>query len=308
MENIIYNYILFLVKIITFFFIILLFFIIIINIKKYNKKLKIVNLNDQFKKEIKFILKETKIKIINNKKINNKYNNLFVIDFNGDIYANDIFELRDVISYLIDILNNNDEIMIRLNSAGGFINNYGLAAAQFERIKKKNIKLTISIDLVAASGGYLIASLGDKIIASEFSIIGSIGVIGIAPNINKFLKKYDIEIEEHTAGKYKNTLSFLGENTPEGREKFIHSLNETHTLFKNYIKKNRQKINIEDVSSGKYWYTKNALKKKLIDEIKTSDEYIKEKLVDHNVFIINKNKSNKKKNKIITLLLNLLNL
>ncbi len=308
MENIIHNYILFLAISITFLAILIVSSIIIITIKKHNKNFKIININENFKKDKKHILKEANITLKENKRKNKHYKNLFILDFNGDIHANDIFELRNIISCLIDISTKDDEIMIRLNSSGGFINNYGLAAVQIERIKKQNIKLTISIDLIAASGGYLIASVADKIIAAEFSIIGSIGVIGIVPNINKLLKKYGIDIEQHTAGEYKNTLSLFAENTDNGRKKFIKTLNDTHILFKDYIKKNRQNINIDEISSGEYWYGKQALDNRLIDEIKTSDEYIMEKMIDHNIFVISQNKKNKQESKIKNLILNLLNL
>lgn len=287
MENIISNYVLFLIKIITLLIIIIAIFIKITQ-RKTDKNFKIININEEFKKNTNKLLKELNIK---NKNVTTykRNKNLIILDFNGDIQATAILDLKNIISYLITILNEHDEIIVRINSSGGFINNYGLAANQFERIKKKNIKLTMSIDLIAASGGYLIASVGEKIIASEFAIIGSIGVIGIVPNINKLLKKYNIEIEHHTTGEYKNTLSILGENTQKGREKFIQSLNNAHEIFKQYIKKNRKDINIENVSTGEYWYGKHALKENLIDEIKTSDEFIMEKMQEYNIFIIKKN-------------------
>lgn len=211
--------------------------------------------------------------------------NLFVLTFGDDINAKDTQKIRDIVSLILLIANKHDEVLLKLNSSGGFINNYGLAAAQIKRLKGL-LKITISIDLVAASGGYLIASVADKIIASNFAIIGSIGVISIVPNFNKLITMSHVDIEYHTAGEYKSTLSVIGKNTENGRKKFISSLNRTHVLFKNYLKINRPVLDIDNLATGEYWYAEDAINLKLIDEIKTSDEYILEKINDTKVYEI----------------------
>lgn len=292
MNNIIINeYVIFIIKLITLLFIPILIIILIKTNKKQNKNINIENINEKFKKNKEIInsiildKNEYKKQQKTLKKNNNK-NNLFIIKFNGDIQAKEIIKLRDIISNIILIAKEHDEVMIILNSSGGLVNNYGLAAAQLERIKKKYIKLTISIDLIAASGGYLMAVVADYIIAAEFSIIGSIGVIGQIPNFNKLLNKNNIDIEQHTSGKYKKNLTIFGKNTEIDRNKFIEILNRTHNLFNEFILKHRKNINIEKISTGEYWYAKEAINLNLIDEIKTSDEYIIEKLDLSNIYEI----------------------
>lgn len=299
MSHILNEYTLFILKLVTI-LIFPLIIIIFIKIKQSEKKMHLIinNINDQFnslkdytykqinnKKNYKAKLKDLKSSIKLFKK--NIESNLFVIHFNGDINATETMRLKDIISIIILTANENDEVLLKLNSNGGFVNNYGLAATQLQRIKNKNINLTVSIDLVAASGGYLMASVANTIIASPFSIIGSIGVIGIVPNFNKFLEKHNIEIEHHTAGEYKSTLNTFSKNTEHGRKKFIETLEQTHTLFKNFISKNRKNINTTTVCTGEYWYATDALNLNLIDKIQTSDEYILENINKKNIYEIN---------------------
>ena len=149
-----------------------------------------------------------------------------------------------------------------------------LAASQLQRLRDKNIPLTVTVDKVAASGGYMMACVADKIVSAPFAIVGSIGVVAQMPNFNRFLKSKDIDIELHTAGQYKRTLTLLGENTEEGREKFREELNETHQLFKDFVKRMRPSLDIEQVATGEHWYGQQAVEKGLVDEINTSDEVI----------------------------------
>jgi len=303
MNTILHEYIIFIIKIITI-IIVPFFFIMLIYIGKQKNKNKfnIINLNKKyifeqkiFYKEIykKNIYKINKNKLENNYKTLQKQNtkNLYIINFNDDINAKDTNNIKKIISILIPIIKEHDEILLKLNSSGGFVNNYGLAAEQLKRLKNKNIKLTISIDLIAASGGYLMATVANKIIASHFAIIGSIGVISVVPNFNKILNKHNIEIEHHTAGEYKSTLNVIGKNTEHGRKKFIESLNRTHLLFKKFIKENRPILEIDKISTGEYWYAIDALDLNLIDKIQTSDEYILEKINTTNIYEIKINKN-----------------
>lgn len=151
---------------------------------------------------------------------------------------------------------------------------YGLAASQLQRLRDKQIPLTVAVDKVAASGGYMMACVADKIVAAPFSIIGSIGVVAQIPNFNRFLKNKEIDIELHTAGQYKRTLTLLGENTEEGRQKFREDLNETHHLFKDFVHRMRPTLDIEQVATGEHWYGTQAQEKGLVDEVGTSDDLL----------------------------------
>lgn len=199
---------------------------------------------------------------------------LFVLDFEGDIRAAETETFKHAVSAVLRVATENDEVVVNLESSGGMVHSYGLAASQLDRIVKRKIPLTITVDKVAASGGYMMACVADKIVAAPFAIIGSIGVMAQLPNFHRLLKKHDIDFECLTAGEYKRTLTVLGENTEKGREKFVNDLENTHELFKSHIQERRAQVDIEAVATGEIWYGREAIEKNLVDEIMTSDEYI----------------------------------
>lgn len=199
---------------------------------------------------------------------------LFVIDFKGSIDAKEVASLREEVSAVLIAAKADDEVLLRLESGGGMVHGYGLAASQLKRIKAKGIKLTIAVDKVAASGGYMMACIADKIIAAPFSIVGSIGVIAQLPNFNKVLKKNDIDFEQVTAGEFKRTLTMFGENTDEARKKFQSELEETHVLFKEFVQEFRPQLDISKVATGEHWYGTQAFALELVDEVSTSDDYL----------------------------------
>ncbi|WP_138435564.1 protease SohB [Marinobacter shengliensis] len=200
---------------------------------------------------------------------------IYVIDFDGDIKASDTDTLRRSVSAVLSVANpETDEVVVRLESGGGLVHAYGLAAAQLDRIRSKGVPLTACVDKVAASGGYMMACVADKIIASPFAVLGSIGVVAQLPNFHRFLQKNDVDFEVLTAGEHKRTLTVFGENTEKGRQKFLADLEDTHGLFKEYVSERRPALDIQAVANGDIWFGKRALEVKLIDDIKTSDEYL----------------------------------
>jgi serine protease SohB len=224
---------------------------------------------DEFKKWLK-----TKKKQEKDKEKNPKPKRVYVVDFDGDVRASAVEELREIVTAILTQATKDDEVLVKIDSGGGMVHTYGLAASQLERLKAKNIPLTVSIDKVAASGGYLMACVANKIIAAPFAIVGSIGVIGQLPNFHKLLEKNNIDYEQHTAGEYKRTLTLFGKNTNAAREKFQEELEETHTLFKQFVRDNRAIVDIEKVATGEHWYGTQALTLKLVDMISTSDDYL----------------------------------
>ena len=243
-----------------------------IDFEKTKNKLRIATVEESEKKiERKKIKKESKNKNAFNPKSKRR---VYVVNFEGNIAASAVDNLREEITAILSVANKKDEIVVRLESSGGMVHSYGLASSQLDRIKKAKLKLTICVDKVAASGGYMMACVGDKIIAAPFAIVGSIGVVAQMPNFNKLLKKHDIDFELLTAGEHKRTLTLFGKNTDKGREKFIEELNETHELFKEYVSKRRPNIDINKIASGEIWFGSRAKELSLVDEISTSDEYI----------------------------------
>lgn len=223
---------------------------------------------------------------------------LFVVQFDGDIRASQVHALRETISAIVEVADKHDEVLLVLESSGGFVHTYGLAASQLQRLRSRNLNLTVAIDKVAASGGYLMACVANKIISAPFAIVGSIGVVGQIPNFNRLLEKHNVDIEQHTAGEYKRTLTMLGKNTDKGRQKFQQDLEETHALFKNYIADHRPIVNLEEVATGEHWYGTDALNLRLVDELQTSDDYILAKIKTHDVFEISYEEKQKLADKI----------
>ena len=199
---------------------------------------------------------------------------IYVLDFEGDIKASAAGKLTQEINALLTIATSDDEVVINLESMGGMVHAYGLAASQLKRITDQSIPLTVCVDKVAASGGYMMACIADKILAAPFAIIGSIGVMAEVPNFHRLLKKHDVDFEVLTAGEHKRTLTMFGQNTDKGREKFMEELQETHDLFKSFISENRPQVNIDQVATGEVWYGSKALENNLVDGVQTLDAYL----------------------------------
>ena len=209
---------------------------------------------------------------------------VFVLDFDGDIRASATDSLRQEITAVLSMAGKDDEVVVRLESGGGMVHSYGLAASQLARIRDAEIPLTVCVDKVAASGGYMMACIGNKILSAPFAVLGSIGVVAQMPNIHRLLKKNDIDVEVLTAGEHKRTLTFLGENTEQGRAKFLQDLQTTHDLFKDFVGRYRPQLDMPTVATGEVWLGTDALAKQLVDEISTSDQYLVQRSQEARVF------------------------
>lgn len=210
---------------------------------------------------------------------------LFVIDFEGDLQATRVDRLREEITAILTLAKpERDAVLVRIDSMGGQVHSYGLAAAQLARLRDRDIPVTACIDKVAASGGYLMAAVANTIVAAPFAIVGSIGVVAQLPNFHRILKKHDIDVELHTAGEYKRTLTVFGENTEAGRDKFREDLEHTHALFKSFVQRFRPELDMEKAATGEFWYGEQALAIGLVDALRTSDALIGERVRDTDVF------------------------
>ncbi len=226
------------------------------------------------------LAKEARSRKKNNQKI-------FVLDFKGDTAASAVEQLREEITLILATAKSGrDRVVVRLESPGGMVHGYGLAAAQLVRLRDAGFHLTICVDKVAASGGYMMACIGSEIVSAPFAVVGSIGVVAQVPNFNRLLKEHHVDFELYTAGQFKRTVTMFGENTPEGKAKFEEELQQTHQLFKHFVEKYRPKLNIESVATGEHWYGQDAQSLNLIDKIQTSDEYLLGLLPQHDVYVI----------------------
>ena len=211
---------------------------------------------------------------------------VFVLDFDGDIKASAADSLRHEITALLAVAQPTDEVVLRLESGGGMVHSYGLASSQLARIRDAKIPLTVCVDKVAASGGYMMACIGDKILSAPFAVLGSIGVVAQLPNIHRLLKKNNIDVEILTAGEHKRTLTMLGENTEQGREKFLQDLQTTHDLFKKFVVQYRPQLDIDAVATGEVWLGTDAREQQLVDQLQTSDEYLSKRAAEADLYAL----------------------
>ena len=238
------------------------------------------------KKELKKLQKEKKAEEKARKENDEKRPRIFVINFDGDTEAAQVENLREEVTTILALAEKDDEVAICLESPGGVVHGYGLAASQLDRIKQHNIPLTVIVDKVAASGGYMMACIADKIISAPFAIIGSIGVVLQIPNFNRLLKKHDVDYETVTGGEYKRTLTLFGENTDKARKKAKEEIDEVHALFKDFVCKYRPNLDISKVATGEHWFGLKALELQLVDEISTSDDYLIAKSKEADIYQI----------------------
>lgn len=238
------------------------------------------------KAQLKALKKAEKAKKQQEKKSPTEKNRVYVLNFDGDIKASAAASLRHEITALLSIAEPTDEVVLRLESGGGMVHSYGLAASQLARIREANIPLTVCVDKVAASGGYMMACIGNRILSAPFAALGSIGVVAQLPNIHRLLKKNNIDVEILTAGDYKRTLTVLGENTEPARQKFLEELQTTHDLFKEFVSRFRPQLNIDEVATGEVWLGTEALRLDLVDELQTSDAYLSERAKQADVYLL----------------------
>jgi serine protease SohB len=265
--------------------------------EKQNGKITVKNLNEKYtdttealleevlsKDDLKAHLKQKKRDCKEHKDAEKQMHNVFVLHFHGDIKASAVCGLREEVTAVLGIATPEDEVVVCLESGGGMVHAYGLAAAQLQRLRQHNIPLTVIVDKVAASGGYMMAAVANKILAAPFSIIGSIGVVIQMPNFHRLLKEKHIDFEQLTAGNFKRTLTMFGQNTDEGRDKLREEIDEIHDLFKDMIQHHRPQLDIEKVATGEHWLGTQALELKLVDELNTSDDYLVAKSKEAHVY------------------------
>ena len=209
---------------------------------------------------------------------------VYALTFEGDMDATKVSHLRHEINAVLTKASSGDEVVVRVKSFGGRVHGYGLAASQLQRVRQHGLNLVVAVDQVAASGGYLMAAVANKVIAAPFAVVGSIGVVAEIPNVHRLLKKNDVDVEVITAGRYKRTLTVLGENTDEGRRKFTEELEDLHVLFQEFVNEQRPGVELEKVATGEAWYGRRAIELNLVDEIATSDEYLMRRCAEADVF------------------------
>jgi len=297
------EYVLFFAKVATGAVAILLVFAGILSLRRRHKQgegLQVESLNKHYealsedmhqsvlsKKSYQVFRKDEKQKARARKKDKYARPRVFVVDFKGNMMASCVESFREIVTAILTIAAKEDEVVVRLESPGGVVSQYGLAASELARIRTAGIPLTAIIDRVAASGGYLMAAVADKILAAPFAVVGSIGVVAQMPNFHRFLEKHNIDVELVTSGEFKRTLTLFGENTKAGREKFQSQLDDIHDQFKNHIGHYRPQLNLEQVANGDFWLADQAFELRLIDGLTTSDDYLVRASKTRDVYLVN---------------------
>lgn len=302
-KEVLLNYGIFLLELLTLFGIVAMIILLILSQRKSNEggSISLTNLSEQYEEESKSLhqaflneaelkqqekadkaaekarrkAEKARLKSDNSAPSTSRKSRLFVLTFHGDLHASQVNRLRREVDAVLTLADPScDKVLLKLESPGGVVHGYGLAASQLQRLKARQLHLTVAVDKVAASGGYMMACIADQIVSAPFAVIGSIGVVAEIPNIHRLLKKHDIDVDVMTAGEYKRTVTLMGENTEQGKAKFQQELNETHALFKQFVATHRPHMAIEQVATGEHWFGQQALALQLVDAIATSDDLI----------------------------------
>jgi len=238
----------------------------------------------RFKKEAKVRSKQRKREEKARAKEESPKPRLFVLDFKGDLRASAAASLREEVSAIVRVARPQDRVLVRLENSGGTVHEHGFAASQLTRLKSHGLTLLVAVDKVAASGGYLMACVAHKLIAAPFAIVGSIGVLAQLPNFHRLLEDKGVDFEQVMAGRYKRTLTMFGKNTEEGRAKLQQEVEDIHELFKSQIRDHRPQVDLDSVATGEHWYGIRALERKLVDELRTSDDFLLEAAKDQELY------------------------
>lgn len=200
---------------------------------------------------------------------------VYVLDFEGDIGATEVDALATGVSAILEVARpQRDEVIVRLESPGGVVPGYGLGASHLARITAKGVHLTVCVDRVAASGGYLMACEADRIVSAPYAMIGSIGVASEFPNVHRLLERLSIDWVEVTAGPWKRTATVAGEMNEERREKIAEDVHAIFELFRSHVAARRPNAVADEVATGQVWHGEDARRLGLVDEIATSEDIL----------------------------------
>ena len=202
----------------------------------------------------------------------------FVLTFLGDAEPSQTFDLREEVTAIVRSADaaRGDTVILRLVSGGGSVTGYGLAMAQLLRLKEAGLHLTVCVEQVAASGGYMMACVADKIVASPFAVLGSIGVITEIPNVYERLTKEGVTFSTVTAGEFKRTLTPTKKLDQKDIQKTEQEIGEIFALFKGFVGKQRPQLDIDKIATGETWFGADAIERNLADKLQTYDDLLLE--------------------------------
>jgi len=160
-------------------------------------------------------------------------------------------------------------VALVINSPGGSPTQSHLIFRRIRQLaEEKKLPVLAFIEDAGASGGYMLACAADEIICDDYSIVGSIGVIGGSFGFQELMKKIGVERRIYTAGDRKAMLDPFREENPEDVARIKAIQADIHTRFIELVKKRRgARLKGDDdvLFSGEFWTTDKAIDLGLAD-------------------------------------------
>ena len=159
-------------------------------------------------------------------------------------------------------------VVFRINSGGGSA--YGSEQIWHALTQLKTKKpLIVSMGDVAASGGYYIACMADRIVAQPNTLTGSIGVFGQIPNAEGLTEKIGLDFDLVKTNRHSEGISLVRPMSPEQRDLLQMSVNRTYELFVKRCADGRGMTPdaVKAIAEGRVWTGANALEIGLVDTL-----------------------------------------
>ncbi len=196
-----------------------------------------------------------------------------VIDLEGPI-----FDVRDVLKQVVTFTKNSSvkAIVVHINSPGGAVAPSQELYEELKKSRAKGKKIVVSMDSVAASGGYYIACAADEIYANPGTITGSIGVIAEFPNFEGLMDKVGIRFETIKTGKYKDTGSAFRPMNEDERALIQEMLMDVYDQFVEAVAEGRNMPikKVRKYADGRVFSGRQALEYGFVDALGTQSDAI----------------------------------
>jgi len=210
----------------------------------------------------------------------NEFKKVVVLEVNGVIQETDeVSSVFESPSYnhatflkMIEQAKSDDTvkaIVLRVNSPGGGVVESAEIHRKLSELKETTKKpVYVSMGAMAASGGYYISTVADKIFASPETITGSLGVIMQSINYEGLAKKYGVELVTIKSGPYKDIMNPARKMTEEERKILQSLINNSYNGFVRVISQGRNmpEAEVRKIADGRIYDGRQAKELNLIDE------------------------------------------
>lgn len=196
-----------------------------------------------------------------------------LVDITGEILSSDSF-VRQIETFKES--SSIRALLVRVNSPGGAVAPSQEIYEAIKSVRESGKPVVISMNSVAASGGYYLALGGTRIMANPGTITGSIGVIIQYPQVKPLMDKVGIEVVTVKSGKFKDVGSPFRQQTSEDLSYLQNVINDTYDQFVETVSIER-KLNLDSakaLAEGKIYTGRQAMKNGLIDTLGTFEDAI----------------------------------